>query len=183
MKTLITRTGILIAWIIMAVVCSVAYGILNDQITATLSPEYFSVFKLRQYTPVFERIGMTDEPTRAQAVVIGALATWWYGLFLGVVLGFSGLVGRGAPLSTTRYLRTIAQIMAATLAVSILSAAIAYLAAPMINLSPTRWPFLRGVQNARGTFAIGWWHYGAYLAALPATIIASLRVQRARRAG
>jgi len=176
-----SRIPTLMLWIALAVLAAVAYGIVNDQITATISPDYFSVFKRAQFAPVLEHTGMTDSPTRVQALVVGAMSTWWYGLFLGIVLGISGMVGRGTPLSTRRYLVALARVLAMTLGVSVVCGTVAYLAEPSIKPGPTHWPFLAGIRDVRGAFAVGWWHNGAYVGALVATVIESLRVQYQRR--
>ena len=52
------------------------YGILHDQITYTISPEYFSKFKFDQFR--YAEIGLPD---RVFVAEIGFLATWWVGFF------------------------------------------------------------------------------------------------------
>ena len=53
-----------------------AYGILHDQITYTLSPEYFTKLKFHQFD--YADFGFSE---RVFAAEIGFLATWWVGLF------------------------------------------------------------------------------------------------------
>lgn len=172
---------IMIMWISLAVICAVLFGIFNDQITVTISPEYYSVFKHEQFALVLEQFGLIDAPTRVQAVVIGTVATWWYGLFLGIVLGICGMIGRCSPISTRGYLRAVAWVMLVTLGISFASGTIAFILEPAIKPDVVHWPFLTGIQNTRAAFAVGWWHNGAYLGALVATTMASLRVQKQRR--
>jgi len=57
------------------------YGILHDQITYTLGPEYFTRMKFRQFA--WANIGL---PPRIFAGEIGFLATWWVGAFTGWAL-------------------------------------------------------------------------------------------------
>ncbi len=52
------------------------YGILHDQITYTISPEYFSKLKFDQFP--YADFGLPD---RVFVAEIGFLATWWVGLF------------------------------------------------------------------------------------------------------
>ena len=65
---------------IAAAVCGAmvagVYGILHDQITYTISPEYFSKFKFDQFR--YAEIGLPD---RVFVAEIGFLATWWVGFF------------------------------------------------------------------------------------------------------
>ena len=70
---ILSVTGALIAGI---------YGVLHDQITYTLSPEYFTKFKFGQFHDADPGLG-----DRAFAGVIGFLATWWIGLIVGWAMG------------------------------------------------------------------------------------------------
>ena len=67
------------------------YGILHDQITYTLSPEYFTRFKFGQFYDVDPGLG-----NRAFAGVIGFLATGWIGAILGWFYGRLSMCG-GKP--------------------------------------------------------------------------------------
>jgi len=51
------------------------FGILHDQITYTISPEYFTRMKFDQF-----RAADFGFPTRVFVAEIGFLATWWVGL-------------------------------------------------------------------------------------------------------
>ena len=57
------------------------YGILHDQITFTVGPEYFHNFKIHQFS--YADFGFGD---RIFAAFIGFLATWWVGLIVGWIL-------------------------------------------------------------------------------------------------
>lgn len=64
------------------------YGIVHDQLTYTLAPEYFTKFKYRQFG--FEPAWFGGH--RPTVAVIGFLATWWTGLIIGCVLGATAFV-------------------------------------------------------------------------------------------
>jgi hypothetical protein len=183
LRSCIARTGVLLLWIGIAVAAAAMYGIVNDQITATISPEYYSVYKHQQFAPALKQIGLTDAPTRVQALAVGVMATWWFGLFLGIMLGISSVVGRNAPLSTRRYVGAVMWVMSVTLGFSALFGVVAYAAEPLVRPTPDNWPFLEGITNTGRAFAVCWWHNGAYLGALAATVVASFGVQRQRTAG
>src|SRR6186997_828491 len=55
-----------------------AYGILHDQVTYTLSEEYFTKFKAEQF-----RWADLGWPPRVFVAEIGFLATWWVGFVAG----------------------------------------------------------------------------------------------------
>lgn len=177
---LFSTLGRLIAWQAIAILSAVIYGIVNDQITLTLSPEYFTVFKRSEFYTLLQALGMEDAPVRIEAVIVGVAATWWFGSVLAIFLSVAGIAGRTRRLTTRVYLRAIVMVMAVTGLVSVTSGLIAYLAEPMINPTIEDWPFLDGIRAVRPAFAVGWWHNGAYIGALAGTILACIRVRRQR---
>lgn len=82
------------------------YGGLHDQITYSVSEEYYTKFKFSQFG--LDAWGMGQDVTmgknpeiiltnpRAGAAIVGILATWWVGLIIGIVLGLVGLIHRNA---------------------------------------------------------------------------------------
>jgi len=58
------------------------YGVVHDQLTYSLSPEYFTRFKFHQFH--YADPGL--ESPRVFVAVIGFLATWWVGLISGWML-------------------------------------------------------------------------------------------------
>lgn len=172
--------GRILAWLFIAILSAVLYGVVNDQITLTLSPEYFTVFKRSEFYPLLQALGLEDAPVRIEALVVGTAATWWFGGILGIVLSLTGNAGRSQRLSTRAYVGAIGMVMCVTVVVSVISGLIAYIAEPWVNPSVTEWPFLDGITAIRPAFAVGWWHNGAYAGALAGTIWACLRVRRQR---
>lgn len=180
MRSYIRRIFTLLLWISIAVLSSAIYGLVNDQITVTISPEYYSVFKHHQFGVALERFGIASSSARLQAMAVGVLATWWYGVFLGVMLSISSMVGRYKPLSTRRYVQALLWVIAATLGASVVFGVVAYVAEPLVRPTPENWPFLSGIVGIRRAFAVCWWHNGAYLGAFIASVAASFHAQRQR---
>lgn len=58
------------------------YGIVHDQITYSISEEYFTKLKFEQFA-----YANFDLPNRVFVAIIGFLATFWVGLFVGWFLG------------------------------------------------------------------------------------------------
>lgn len=180
MKAWIVSLGKFLLRIGIGILGATLYGILNDQITVTLSPEYFSVFKRAQFADVLE-IPAWGMPLRLQAVIVGTLATWWFGLLLGGVLGIISMVGRQRALLTRDYVRAVAGIMAFTLVLSMAFGLFGYLIEPVIKPTSEVWPFLTGIHVVRPAFAVGAWHDGAYLGGGLGTLLACFWVRRRRR--
>lgn len=74
--------------IILCCIMAGTYGILIDQLTYTVSPEYYTQYKFPLYNINPYEFG----GERMSAVVIGFLATWWTGLFIGAGLGFTSMI-------------------------------------------------------------------------------------------
>lgn len=73
--------GFIIKYSILGALLAGLYGILHDQITFTISPEYFTQMKFKQFHYADPGMG-----NRVFVSVIGFLATWWVGLFAGWLL-------------------------------------------------------------------------------------------------
>lgn len=76
------RIGTLIAVAARGALIAGLYGIVHDQLTYGISPEYFTQLKFRQFA--WANLGW---PPRVFAGVIGFLATWWVGMFAGWLIG------------------------------------------------------------------------------------------------
>lgn len=80
------KTGIFFLLFVIFCLFAALYGIIHDQITYTVSEEYYSKFKFIQFgiPPSFHnRIG---------AGLVGVYATWWMGIVIGLFLIPIGLI-------------------------------------------------------------------------------------------
>jgi hypothetical protein len=68
------------------------YGVIHDQLTYTISPEYYTRFKFIQFGLIEQGSQSTIEQPRILVSIVGFLATWWMGVPIGIVLGFTGLI-------------------------------------------------------------------------------------------
>jgi hypothetical protein len=80
--------------LLVLVACLLAglYGVVHDQLTYSISPEYYTKFKFYQF-------GLKDggdeaifSNPRIEVSIVGLLATWWMGIPIGLVLGLVGLI-------------------------------------------------------------------------------------------
>jgi hypothetical protein len=62
------------------------YGILHDQLTYTISPEYYTKFKFYQFRLATEGDEAIFPNPRIQVSIVGVMATWWMGLIIGSIL-------------------------------------------------------------------------------------------------
>lgn len=82
------KYGILTQTVFLFIILAGIFGIIHDQITYTISPEYFTKFKYLQFG--FPPVNSGGD--RLTVAIIGFLATWWMGLIMGVLVGVSGLI-------------------------------------------------------------------------------------------
>lgn len=67
------------------------YGIIHDQLTYSISPEYYTKFKFFQFRLAHEGNEAIFPYPRLQVSMVGFMATWWTGIPIGLVLGLVGL--------------------------------------------------------------------------------------------
>jgi hypothetical protein len=79
--------------VLLSVLATVSYGILQDQVTARVCVEYFTV----GHPPVFA----TDDPTLL-ALGFDTLASWWVGALMAAPLLWTARSGRERPKLTWR---------------------------------------------------------------------------------
>src|SRR6201984_1184489 len=89
--------------VLLYVAAAIAYGVAHDQITARGCLEYFTVF----HPPVFATQSLT-----ALAFGWGVIATWWGGLFLGLLLALAAREGSRPKQTPSEQPRPIAKLLA-----------------------------------------------------------------------
>lgn len=95
----------LTAFILILIIGSVLgalYGIMHDELTYTISEEYYTKFKFVQFRVKNvlpgKNVGWGKtseiilENPRLGVAFVGIMATWWVGLIIGLVLGLVGLI-------------------------------------------------------------------------------------------
>lgn len=97
------KIGILVLTVIISIIMASLYGALHDQVTYSISSEYFTIYK-------FDQFGFLDwgnNNPRLTTALIGVLATWWVGLYIGIVQGLVGLLHQSHKHMFTYVMRAI----------------------------------------------------------------------------
>ena len=95
MSNIFKKTLYLILLISLSPIIGGLYGILHDQITVTISPEYYTKFKFLQFG-ISDLYNGTESSRRILACNVGWLATWWMGPPITIVLGLVALIIKDA---------------------------------------------------------------------------------------
>jgi hypothetical protein len=151
------------------------YGSVHDQVSFSISREYFTAIKFRQFA--YANFGL---PERLFVAEIGFLASWWVGLIAGWVLARVGL-SELAMVSGWRY---VAKAFAIVTVVGIASGCIAILLGMKDAAGDLdRWEGWRlriGDEAIRGFILVYYLHWGSYLGAVIGAIAAFVYVRRCR---
>lgn len=81
------KIPVLLLIIFLSCLMAGVYGIIHDQLTYTLSPEYYTEFKFGQFG-----LNYGNQNERMLAALVGFLATWWVGFIIGTILGLVGFL-------------------------------------------------------------------------------------------
>ena len=101
MKKLLTLLFI----VILSCFIGAIYGIVHDQLTYSISPEYYTKFKFNQFGLAED--GIPVQSPRLMAVVAGIMATWWMGYIIGAILGLVGLIHKDSKQMFTVTMKAI----------------------------------------------------------------------------
>ena len=137
--------------LLLSIAAAAAYGIVHDQFTARICLEYFTVF----HPPIFA----TRSPTLL-AIGWGVVATWWVGLFLGVLLTISARVGSHPKLTVSDLYKSIERLLLVMGACAFLSGLTGYVLSGRGVVAPPSW--ILGIPDSiRDRFMADWWAHNA----------------------
>ncbi len=167
------NVGAAIQIVLLGVGAAVTYGILQDQVTAHLCVEYFTI----GHTDFFN----LGDPTLI-AFEWGLIATWWAGLVLGALVAFIARVGTRRPrLSARDLLRPTLVVQGCVGLVALVAGVTGYIVAKAGGVSLTQ-PLASAVPQARQVAFLAdlWAHDAAYAAGALGGVALSLWTWRRR---
>jgi len=151
------------------------YGIIHDQITFTLAPEYFTRMKFQQFA--WADVGW---PRRWFVAEIGFLASWWVGLIAGWFLGRMAVPGRSRAEAMGWFLRGMAVIVGCAAACAGLGGGLARCGWGMVP-SWLESAQDMGVQDTSAFLMVGWIHNGSYFGGAAGLLIALFLLKKRLR--
>src|ERR1700676_2970104 len=108
------KLGKFLLFLPAAVLVAGLFGMIHDQISYSVSDEYFTKFKFIQF-----HLLDSDVPERIRAAEVGFLASWWMGIPLGLLCGSAGFVQRSPALMRRALSWSLLAIPAFTLAIAL----------------------------------------------------------------
>jgi hypothetical protein len=146
----------------VCILTMVAYGITQDQFTARMSPEYFTLAH-----PPIE--GLTD-PTLL-GITWGFLGSWWGGFILGIFLANTATLGSNPPLPLRALRVPLAAFVLFIAFVSMTCGLCAELNGRAFDISiHENIKSQLAEPHPRAIFVVGCIHMGAYISAIVGSI-------------
>ena len=141
--------------VLLCMGAAVAYGILQDQVTARISVEYFTI----GHPPIVP----TNSPT-VLGFVWGILGTWWVGLFLGLLLAAAARIGTAPKRAPATLARPVMSILIISAFVAALSGSLGFILAQRGSVELVS-PLAESVPSQRHVSFVtaAWVHSASYL--------------------
>lgn len=153
------------------------YGIFHDQVTFTISPEYFTEMKFEQFA--FANFGF---PQRVFVAEIGFLATWWVGLLSGWLLARLAYSTWSALAARRQCWVGFSTIIITTFTAGLLGYVLGR--GPLgANALWREAGISYGVKDLPAFLCVAAIHYASYFGGALGLVIALVRMWRARPAG
>jgi len=156
-----------------SILSAVTYGILNDQVTVRVCPEYFSkgfhkeMMDRWKYVKILNPLRKILKKTKSPTVVgaiWGTVATWWMGVLLGIPVTLAARLGSWPKLTMNELVKPIAIALGTTGVGALTSGIKGYLESKNENIKEI-WKFeARGVPESdlRKFIACAYAHNAAY---------------------
>jgi hypothetical protein len=153
------KIGLFLVFLPAAVLVAGLFGALHDQISYSVSSEYFTKFKFIQF-----RLLEAHLPERIRAAEVGFRASWWMGIPLGIFCGSAGFLQR-SPAQMARALAwSLPAITTFTLIFALVGLAYGWSQTATIDLLRYRgWFVPADVIDLRQYLCAGYMHNAAYL--------------------
>ncbi len=154
------------------------YGILHDQLTYTISPEYYTKFKFYQFGLMDAGNEAIFPNPRIQVAAVGFMATWWTGIPIGLILGLVGLIHKDSKQMFRITLRAIIISLLVALLTGLIGLAFGKLHLAEIGV---KWRLPNILMDVKNFIAVGSMHNFSYLGGLFGLVIAVIYSIRQKR--
>ncbi len=160
--------------VLFAIACLLAglYGMLHNQVSYTVSPEYFHKFKFIQFS-------IPDSiPGRIGASIVGWRASWWMGIVIGTPIIFTSLIFKGWRMFFIKALESFCVVTATTLVIGLTALLISFRLISEKNIPLDWYP---DISNKVAFARAGMMHDFSYLGGLIGIIAAVIYLLIAKR--
>jgi hypothetical protein len=159
----------------LGAIISGLYGILHDQITYSISHEYFTKLKFHQFH--YANLGL---PTPVFVSEIGFLATWWVGFFSGWFLARIAVPAWPTGVAVRRCLIGFSFIFA----LALIAGVVGYLLGIHHSSDYSNWQDMcssLGVTDVPAFVRVAYIHNAGYIGGLLGLVLAIIYLQRLKK--
>jgi hypothetical protein len=165
------KFGLFSATLFCSIILGGLYGIIHDQVTFSISPEYFTKFKYQQFG-----LKATGND-RINVAIIGFWATWWFGAFIGLVIGGAALFFKDPREMKAAIIKAIKLVFM----IAILFGVAGFLYGKFYLVKTgVQWNFPEELQDKDSFIITGTIHNASYLGGLVGLFIATILLLRKR---
>jgi hypothetical protein len=162
---------------LLGAVLAGGYGAMHDQISYTISPEYFTKLKFVQFS--YANFGW---PNRAYASEVGVLASWWVGLIGGWALARLGLDELPNELRRKTIAKSFSIVFTIALAGGAIGGLIGFAITRDADLSGWHeWKDVLELTDLPAFITVAYLHAGSYLGALVGVVCGAIYVRKTVR--
>lgn len=156
---MINKLLVLLLILLLAPLIGGLYGILHDQLTYTISPEYYTKFKFYQFGLLEQGVTVAPEEHRLMAAIVGFFATWWMGVPIGIILGIVCIVQHS---SARQQFRVAMQSMGVVILVAFVTGLLGLAYGYLVDIGQN-WCLPEGLIRRKDFIAVGSMHNFSYI--------------------
>jgi hypothetical protein len=157
-----------LAYILLAIFAAGLFGAVHDQISYSVSSEYYTRFKFQQFGLLNPGI-----PERIRAAEVGFLASWWMGVPLGALAGAAGFFHRTVAEMRRALLLSLPVVFSFVLLFALGGLAYGVFQTTDFDLGTYRgWYIPARLQHPRAFLCVAYMHNSAYLGGILAIPVA-----------
>lgn len=171
------RTFIFVMTMVLMPFIAGLYGILHDQLTYSISEEYYTRFKFIQFGFWDGDLPARLAHPRAAVCAVGFLATWWTGILIGPVIALVGLIHKDNRQMKRANVRAVAITILITFSTGILGLLFGWL---FLVENGVAWWLPEGLIDRDHFIMVGSMHNFSYLGGLLGLIAAVIYQVRVR---
>ena len=158
---------VFISLVLIAILLAGLYDAVHNQISYTVSPEYFTKFKFGQFG-----LDGLNLPDRLRASIVGFLASWWMGIPIGFLVGVVGFIHQRHRRMFKVSLWSFGVVIAFTLLFGLCGLLYGYFETRTINLANYQgWFIPDDVKDLRRFLCAGYMHNSSYLGGTLAILV------------
>ena len=174
-NVMIRKFGLLILVVCFSLILASIYGIIHNQITYSISSEYFTKFK-------FEQFGFWDyafeNDDKRKLIFIGILSTCWFGLLIGLILGTLSMFKASLKTMWRISINAIIRTLIITIGFGIIGFLIGNFFVPNFDLN---WKLPADLIDKKNFLTAGSIHNSSYLGGLIGLIYGTFYILKNRK--